>query len=277
MHMGRKPSLIEKLKRPSRHFVSLVWFQQNANEPAGEKTWKNFAAAGFVMSFGGTWYLGTAGHILEDLEENRKARATRTNSFALVDHGGVEADFTDPVPFDFENAVKHYVVDANAGLDFGFIKIAPFYRKLLEANQVVPLTEEHWKRKQGRSRIYVVMGCPSVRRRIKQETDFEPRTGHAQITVMHVRALAKKDEPEPLTYPRLFGRVLDEKVPDIDGFSGGPVIRLGPKKGGVIPYAVVAMQYSWDKRRRVIRASPLAVFGTLFEEQLASKRKRKRS
>jgi len=268
----RSSWLVDKLQYVSRHFVVMTWFQQHVRDHAQDATWRYFAVSGFVMSFGGDWYVATAGHILEQLEENRVRQKTRVRSFALIDHGGVQAKFQDSIPFMYEDAAKHYVVDSNAGLDYGFIAISTYFRKLLKANSVIPLAEEHWRQEARSFRDYAVLGCPTVHQSIDEETDYGPMIGHAQVTVMPVAKLAKEDEPKPKKHPRFFAKVLDTKVADIDGFSGGPLIGFGAKKDGVIPYRVVAMQYAWDEKRRIIRASPLSVFAPLFENYYASKK-----
>ena len=267
------PSIVDKFRYASRHFVAMTWFQKDVRDPAKEVPWQYFAVSGIIMAFGDTWYLATAGHIVDQLEENRAETKSEVKSFALIDHGGVEARYSGCVPFRYEDAEKYYVVNLPAGLDFGFIRIDPFFRKPLEVNAVVPLTEKHWRQPSLRFREYAVIGCPTARQHMDDETDFDPMTGHAQITVMPVAKLSKKDEPKAAKHPRFFARVLDQKVTDIDGFSGGPVIGFGAEQNGVIPYRVVAMQYSWKEKQRVIRASPLSVFVPLFEEQLASTKK----
>ena len=54
----------------SKHFVSLVLIYWHLNEQ-GNSTGKPHitACSGFVMSFGNTWFLASAGHVLQDLDK----------------------------------------------------------------------------------------------------------------------------------------------------------------------------------------------------------------
>jgi hypothetical protein len=266
-----------KYRYCSKHIVVMSWFDQDVKK-SEEDDWRYFAISGFVMSFEDRWFLATAGHIVRDLEHNRINCLTRVRSMGIIDHGGAEAEYKDVFPFDYDGSEKYWVVDDD-GLDFGFIEIQPFYRKTMEANKVTPITEWHWDRDEDHEfEEYFVMGLPS-NQQIRLggiEAGESTLEGRARIIVMPILKVSGDEAPPQKSTPVTFAKVRDErvrKIEHVDGFSGSPVIGMGPKnEDGTIPYRVVAMQYAWDANKHVVILSPVRTFARLFQQYLAAKR-----
>lgn len=266
-----------KYRYCSKHIVVMTWFDQDVKKNI-EEPWRYFAISGFVMSFEDRWYLATAGHVVKAIENNRTNGLTRSRSFGIIDHGGVEAVHRESYPFDYESAEKYWVEDED-GLDFGFIEIKPFYRKLMEANSVTAIDESHWDRDESEYEEYFVMGLPSDQqiRLGGIERDEVTLEGWARIIVMPILKVSDDDAPPQKSTQVIFARVRDERVTnvkDVDGFSGSPVFGMGPKdEQGRLPYRVVAMQYAWDQKKRVVILSPVRTFARLFQQHLAEHKK----
>lgn len=267
----------EKYRYCSKHIVVMTWFDQDVKKNI-EEPWRYFAISGFVMSFKNRWFLATAGHIIRDMEENRMNGLTRVRSMGIVDHGGVEAQHTESYPFDYDGAEKYWVADGN-GLDFGFIEIQPFYRKLMKANSVAAIPESHWDRDEDHEyEEYFVMGLPSNQQiRLGGIEDKESTlVGHGKIVVMPILKVRGDDAPPQKSTPVIFAKVHDERVTNVkhvDGFSGSPVYGMGPRDDqGRLPYRLVAMQYAWEPKKRVVILSPVRTFARLFQQHLAAKK-----
>lgn len=263
---------MSKYKYCSKHFVSLNWFDQDIKKHPKDEPWRHFAVSGFVMSIEDQWFLATAGHILHDIEYNRKNNETRVRSMGLHDHGGVEAKFTEPFPFPFCEADKHFMYDEDRGIDFGFIRIEPFYRKIMEANAVKAIPESHWNTDdEFEATEYFVLGIPSALKVLlnKYQGGDTPLTGFARITVLEIDLLPQDEEQKE--FPRICGKPKNftvTKPEHVDGFSGGPLIGLGAAVDGKIPYRVLGMQHSWDNSQKVVWANPLKLIGELIQKKL---------
>jgi len=266
-----------KYRYCSKHIVVMSWFDQDVKKPE-EDDWRYFAISGFVMSFEDRWFLATAGHIVQDLEHNRLNGLTRVRAMGMIDHGGVDARHKDGFPFDYDGAEKYSVVDDD-GLDFGFIEIQPFYRKTMEANEVMPISESHWDRDEGHEfEEYFVMGLPS-NQQIRLggiEAGESTLEGRARIIVMPILKVGADEAPPQKATLVVYAKCRDERVKEwqhVNGFSGSPVFGMGPKKeDGTIPYRVVAMQYAWDPNKHVVILSPVRTFARLFQQHLAAKK-----
>ena len=266
-----------KYRYLSKHIVVMTWFDQDVKKDVGDE-WRYFAISGFVMSFEDKWFLATAGHIVRDIEENRLGGLTRVRAMAIIDHGGVEAKHTDAFPFDYDGAEKYWVVD-NDGLDFGFIEIQEFYRRTMEANDVVPISESQWDQEEGQEfEENVVIGLPCNQQIRLGDISAGKSTleGRAQIVVMPILNVRDDDAPPQKSTSVIYAKCRDkkvEKLEHVDGFSGSPVFGIGPKnEDGTIPYRVIAMQFAWEPTKRCVVLSPVRTFARLFQQYLASKK-----
>src|SRR4051794_3048035 len=113
------------------HFsVNLVGIaaSQYVGNPPVENT---FFIAGCIVTIKNEWFFVTAGHCLERLDE--ALQRTRVERIRLVDYAGEQSTHRFPIPFDYETTFRQYWNEPN-GLDFGYVYLSAYYRRLLEAN-----------------------------------------------------------------------------------------------------------------------------------------------
>src|SRR5207249_3102823 len=104
---------------------------------------------------------------------NTLVSAGTAREFRLVDSFGFPINH-DPVPFEYADAWKCHEDDEPQGLDFAGVEIVPYYRRILETNGVVAVTEDHWRQADYlRYEDYFILGLPedSIRRSICQGAD----------------------------------------------------------------------------------------------------------
>ncbi|MGO9465427.1 MAG: hypothetical protein ACLQVF_14890 [Isosphaeraceae bacterium] len=144
------------IKYLGKHLVALAC-RQSVGNPTVAHT---FFIVGFVVSVADEWFMVTAGHCLADLE--KAFRAGGVQAIKLIDYMGTGAiDFT-PHFFDYGKEPRCWF-DEDNGVDFGFVHLRPYYRRLLEANRVVAMDEIQWKRQPPASDLEVcwMLGIPS--------------------------------------------------------------------------------------------------------------------
>lgn len=256
----------------SRHLVSLSgWYYASASKETDPGELHLFSYSGFIISFHGFWCLATAGHILEDLEENLAKGLIRVERYALLDTFGHEVISHEPIPFIYSQAPKFFVNDREAGLDFALIGLGPYYQHLLQANGVEAVTQENWeKQKEVDFGRFMMIGLP-------QEA-IEASSWKSQGKV-HFKALVRPmtleiekiqkapNGSEETRYPRFIGKINgDMPLNSIQGMSGGPI--LGFNKQGN-KYWIVAIQSSWLPESKIIFGCPILTIADIVEKMIS--------
>ena len=194
----------------------------------------------------------TAGHILRDIEGYLKEPRIMIGPWSVIDDFG-PGKHHEPVPFDMISAPRSYVDDDEEGLDFGLVVLNDYYRKLLEANSVVPISKENWIAQSGMEfETHIMLGLPSKfieGKLIDGERTPKILTSRAPTMIL-VKEL--KETPADIKKKlllRFIGKI-DDKCPldDIDGMSGGPI--LGFRRGINNAYWIVAIQSAWLKKKK---------------------------
>src|SRR5262249_54312145 len=103
------------------------------------------SASAFVLEAGGTWFLATAGHYFEAVNEFRSSHPSRNFSFWMADSFGTKKRSDYFLPLHFDESSKSYVHNDQTGFDFGVLKLDPNTVALLENGERVPVHESHWK------------------------------------------------------------------------------------------------------------------------------------
>lgn len=173
-----------------------------------------------------------------------------------------------PFPFDYERAPRISIDDKLQGLDFALISLSPFYQKLLNANKVVPISENNWVHQHAIDfDEHFVLGLPvELRREIESDdTNYlQPRPAIIPVT--------KLDDPPDgyeTTAPRFVGKIFDNvTLADMDGTSGGPIIGIATGEDGKRRYWLVAIQSAQLKRQRIVFGCPVPVFAGIIEGKL---------
>lgn len=250
-----------------RHFVSLggsyVWLDEQGKSHG---KLRGFNYSGFILSVRDTWHLVTAGHVLRELAENLNSKRIALRSCCLVDIFGPDRKTHLSTPFVFEDAAKAFIDDKAAGLDFGLICLTPYYRRLLEANGVLPFSEIDWVRQPKEFEAFFLLGLPNE---VNTTAEFDPQLILLNTVLIRVDKLeTPPPEAKPTQYERFFGKLRAKDITDIKGMSGGPIYGLGQDSAGVHRYWVVGIQSGWFQSSRIIAATPLPVVGQLIEKAM---------
>jgi hypothetical protein len=155
-------------------------------------------------------------------------------------------------------------------LDYAFVALAPNYRRLLEANGIVAVTEDDWRQDGVEFDEHFMIGLPedTIGRRLTSDSGGYTFRAEAPPSAIYV---AKLDQPpdglRPTKYPRFVGKLPDEHdIGDIAGMSGGLIFAFA--KGREDKYWIIAIQSSWLPNSKMIFGCPLFVCVKHFKEQL---------
>lgn len=260
-----------------RHLVCLtidyIGLDQNGKRVGDERL---YGISGFVMSFGGEWFLVTAGHALKDIDDKIATGRMELLGAAIQDHFGPDAKSLLPTMFEYASAHKCYIDRRDLGLDVGLIHLREFFRSSLELNRIVPVTESNWLKQPCDMSDYMLFGIPQER---TGPTNSRPGpTGEflsADVTPM-LLPVKRTDTPHrelpPSPYPWFIGTV--DTAPfglkSIVGMSGGPIFGIRIEPNGQVLYWVVAVQSWWDPATRTIYGCPVPVFAGLVADALDS-------
>ena len=214
----------------------------------------------FVMSIANQWFLVSAGHCLKQIEENTTIYGYKITNCLLVDSLGLGAKHIEPIPFNYEDSLSTHVID-NAGFDYGFMIVSPYYRRLLEKNNIQPLDEEVWKRQPSEVDFYAIIGMANELTTVTSESLETTPSLHRIIP------LDGRPEVFPMTdIPLFYGRiVLGDAIASIKGMSGGPIFAFRQNAQGQLRYWLTALQSSWSPQLHYIAACPTKLLGNTLE------------
>lgn len=261
--VSKKGGVSEKaFKYLCRHLVALVTSYQIVNKN-GQPQDKSEALlySGCILSIRNTWFFLTAGHILKSIERDLNDKRIRFNNWRILDDFGPDTISHQSIPFDFVNSEKCYIDED--GLDFGIIALHNNYRRLLEANGIVPISEDNWRYQNNvEYDEFIMLGLPT--KFINSEVaDIQNLLVSYAPTMIRIKEIHKK-LPET-KFPRFQGKI-DEKcvLDDIDGMSGGPIFGFSKRQNE--RYWIVAIQSSWRKDKKIIFACPVQILAGLIEK-----------
>jgi len=230
------------------------------------------ACSGFVVVFHGSWFFVTAGHILkEDLDENVEAGRLRIINTAFADYFGPDARANMPTMFDYSETERFYVDDRAFGLDLGVMYLRPYLQRHLEANGVMPVSEENWLRQhQVAFDGFAVLGFPSqFVTSVPQKGDFgQEALALVQPTLVFLEKLAAMPEGvEESDLPWFIGKAkLRGGLTSMKGMSGAPILGWRVSPGQQLRYWIVALQSRWLPERRLVLGCPVPVFMGILED-----------
>ncbi len=243
-----------------KHLVPILFSCKNDNET------QNFIMTSFVISVKDQWFLVTAGHCISAINQLVNEHGYKILNCYLVDSLGLDAKYRDPIPFDFVSS-KPVCLGENGEFDYGIISLSSHFKSLLEANNIQPLNEEVWKKQPANIDFYVLIGVPS------QLTELELNKIEFTTTLHRIELLDKKPDEFPDTdWPLFYGRIiLDESITDIEGMSGGPILGFYKNDRNELKYWLIALQSTWLKQSKLIKACPTHILGKFLEETLNSR------
>jgi hypothetical protein len=218
----------------------------------------------FLVSVRGTWLLLTAGHCIDEVQENLdKGCSMRC---WLVDCAGQGAKHKEMVPFDWGDAAPARLFP-DPEIDLGIVWLRSNACDLLSANGLEPFTEEAWDYEPPpQVDAHLLMGMPAELAR--------PASPVSSITPVALLVFASDERPaglEETKAERWYGYADQmEGFSDIRGMSGGPILAVGRAPDGSQRYWLFAMQSAWHRPSRAIAAvrtrPALRVLGEMFEE-----------
>lgn len=253
----------------ARHFVAMRWFELPSKD-AQPSQGKPHIASCFVVAIEGFWILITAGHVLADIESAQKAGQI-FKRFHL-DDGWAKPNPFDSIPFDFDGAVKGYVYNDDSGDDYGYIVLRQNTVSLLEANGIVPLTENFWEQLPDVYEAVFLIGIPA------EFTKYEQTVTQTEITSSLVVFAVELTPTPPSVFikprERFYGRIAkliigeDERVlQSLDGMSGCPLIGLTLNED-YGEYWLLGVQSTQSESRDLAIAVPFKPFGEAVRKRI---------
>jgi len=217
----------------------------------------------FVLSVADQWFLVTAGHCIEEIEELTTKGGHRIAKCYLIDSLGLGAKHRDLIPFSYQSVRPvHFNDDAN--FDYGFIALSPYYRELLEKNNVQSLNEEVWKHQPPSADFYMLLGIPGELVKVDSE-NVELSPILFRVKPLHERPDGFVETDMPLFYGYID---LGQAINSLGGTSGGPVFAFRQNEQGQLRYWLTALQSRWLPRSRYIVACPTRLLGDFLETVL---------
>ncbi|MGO9600139.1 MAG: hypothetical protein ACLP7Q_19295 [Isosphaeraceae bacterium] len=242
-------------------------------DPPQENT---FFIAGCIISIKQRWFFVTAGHCIEELEA--AFQHTRIERVRLVDYSGTQSIDKHPIPFDYKNSLRRYAHESN-GADYGFIYLAPYYCRLLQANGVKAHDEVQLFRQPDEFETARMLGFPSALVRKQDPSTYLFSASMIPLTILkETPEQVVKDSPSNMSdndrkfrdamfYATILRDLLlpknEDGEDDIKGMSGGPILGFKRTEEGV-KYWVAAIQCSWYSDSRLICAVPLPIIGHII-------------
>lgn len=214
-----------------RHVVAIYLHFERAGQHSAA------LMSAFVVSVRGQWLLFTAGHCIADVEENLRNGWTIPRS-RLIDTLGSDARFSFPVPFDYlEASPTAMCIDEKN--DYGVLFVRDNVQRLLQANGVVPLTEEVWEKQPTAPDGFFMTG-------IVGELSAA-LIDQARVTAVVLGVDEVKERPACFAATdafRWYGRAQmpKEGLTSLVGMSGGPIFSFKVDEDGVMRYWLHAIQ-----------------------------------
>lgn len=224
-----------------------------------------FHYSGFILDLGEQWYWVTAAHVFDHKEVGVEAR--RREGSISIDECTLNDSFTasggkwNPIPFNYWDYDSVCCYDEAQGLDFCAVKLSGHHRQLLEANGVVPLSEENWQHDDlSHFDGFCLIGLPQELEdtSITAESDgyhVKTKPTPAAVYVSRVEHVPT-DCVKPT--PRFVGRV-QEQAGNVEGMSGGPIFGVHESDP---THFLIALQSSWLRQRRLVFGCPI---GTVIQ------------
>lgn len=239
-----------------KHLVPILFTVQ---EDSGSR---QFIVTAFVLSVKDQWFLITAGHCLRQIEEIQSGGA-EIITCALIDTLGENAEYEHTIPFAYKHASPVYLSD-ELEFDYGIISLSGYYRQLLEANNIQPLSEQVWDKQPDSFDFFKLVGVPF------ELLDFTTEFVKVTTALFDIETLDEAPkEISKTSFPQFIGKIyLDKSVKDIRGTSGGPIFGFRENPPGESRYWLVALQSRWRRDSQIVIGCPTKPLGEFLRSQI---------
>jgi hypothetical protein len=243
-----------------RHLVPMVFVLQK-----GDIT-TSYVVTAFVLSVQQQWFLVTAGHCLQKVDELKEEGYTIQKCY-LMDSMGEGAKHFEPFLFTYELAKPQYVPNSRE-MDYGIIPLSTYYQDLLSANNISPLNEDVWRLQPNKPESFALIGLPE---------EFIQRDNNTVgiITILNWIETCEKPEHFPNTdLPLFYGRIkLHSNQSSVRGMSGGPIFAF-EQVNGQDRYWLIALQSSWRDQSEIVIGCPTTFLGNVIDKMILENEKR---
>jgi hypothetical protein len=238
-----------------RHLVPIVFMFRK------DQISTPFVVTTFVLSVKGQWFLVTAGHCLQKVDEYKKEGFSLYQCF-LMDSMGTGAKHFEPLIFTYEGTKPEYVPDSRE-LDYGIIPLSAYYQGLLSANNISPLDEEVWRIQPKAPESFALLGVPDEYIQ-RDENDV------GIITALNWIEECQKPEDFPETkLPLFYGKIaLHSHQRSVRGMSGGPIFAF-EQVNGRYRYWLKALQSSWRVQSEIVIGCPTTFLGNVIDKMIS--------
>lgn len=240
----------------AKHLVPVFFrFEKASEEP------QTGVITAFVLSVANRWFLVTASHCIRDIELLID-RGYELKECSLIDSIGLDVRYFHPIPFNYQNSQHHRIdVTENLNFDYAAIPITPYFRDVLEKNNIEALDEEAWKLQPPKADFYALLGVP------EELVEVDSKYLSTVPVLYFVEPLDKPPkEYQDVDTPLFHGHIkLAPGMTTIKGTSGGPIFAF-LDQGGQLRYWLTALQSTWDKPSQNIVACYIKPFGSFLEK-----------
>lgn len=257
-----------------RHYVPFSYYAKSPEIMAARGGMAQpCICSAFILESRDVWCLVTAGHVIDEIEAERKQGIEQVN-FRLWDGWGHDARFRDYIPFDYNEAPKIRMYQD--GLDYGLIPLRALHVSALQANGVVPIGASHYAADWPIEFAgYAMIGTPGTTVSLEHRGGRSTQFNHS-VSVIPLEKVLNPPAELIQAAPRFYGKIL---VPedsddwqaigkDISGMSGGPVIGVRRGQEG-LKYWVVGVQSGWLESSRIVAACYFQAFAQFVDARLA--------
>jgi hypothetical protein len=254
----------------SKHVVGLTARQVIPADVPGEAAWSNrIIITAFVMSMRGHWVLVTSGHVLNMMDDCRKAghQFDQWILTVLPREGMIDKPF---ILFGFDSAHKlHSHVD-EVGEDFALIYLGGLVEAQLIGKGIKPLVvDERLVIPDNSLARHILIGYPSQLFSLNREERV------IQSEIVTIRVTHPVEDKGIFENWLFVGDLYDfrAEVDDFDtikGMSGGPILLCWLDENGCEQHGVMAVQSGWDRSSLKICAYPVDTLIPKLDEFLRS-------
>lgn len=231
------------------------------NRDTGER--KLAAYSGCLLRFRDSGYLITAGHAMSNLVDVSNSSRWHIASTRLLDTPSAFETPANSLVLDLDSTnacfvnYKHRASSICSGLDIGMMALSELTLRALAKNRLVKFFSLDKCDVNAAFEGHYLLGIPGEAVHLSRQS--QPRLVSVKHTILPVRRL--KRSPSDLCKHRgcFYGTLTTtdvdgEPLRTIEGMSGGPIVGVRAE-GTQVHFDLVAIQSSWQRKTRHVRAS----------------------